>query len=118
LLHPASRASTTPQVRRGLVALGTAATAQMSLGIATLLNYVPITLAASHQLGSLVVLTCGLYTAHSLRYAGKSVVSSVMSGGAAAKIVQSSVVGGGGGAGVAGGKGTAVVLRVASNLKL
>ncbi|EED90902.1 predicted protein, partial [Thalassiosira pseudonana CCMP1335] len=77
LLHPASRASTTPQVRRGLVALGTAATAQMSLGIATLLNYVPITLAASHQLGSLVVLTCGLYTAHSLRYAGKSVVSSV-----------------------------------------
>lgn len=70
--------STTPQVRRGLMALGTAATAQMTLGIVTLLNYVPITLAASHQLGSLVVLTCGIYTAHSLRYAGRSVVSKVV----------------------------------------
>ena len=40
-----SSSSTTPQVRRGLMALGTAATAQMSLGIATLLNYVPISLA-------------------------------------------------------------------------
>merc|ERR1719145_108235 len=52
--------SITPQAHRGLIALGTAATAQMSLGIATLLNYVPISLAASHQLGSLVVLTCGM----------------------------------------------------------
>eukprot|EP00578_Thalassiosira_sp_NH16_P027130 CAMPEP_0181083848 /NCGR_PEP_ID=MMETSP1071-20121207/4383_1 /TAXON_ID=35127 /ORGANISM="Thalassiosira sp., Strain NH16" /LENGTH=450 /DNA_ID=CAMNT_0023165547 /DNA_START=521 /DNA_END=1870 /DNA_ORIENTATION=- len=74
LRHPAARGSgTTPQVRRGLAALGTAATAQMSLGIATLLNYVPIHLAAGHQLGSLVVLTCGVYTAHSLRYAGRNV---------------------------------------------
>ena len=85
LLHPlgrAAKASTTPQVRRGLISLGTAATAQMSLGIATLLNYVPISLAATHQLGSLVVLTCGLYTAHSLRYASRSVMTKVAIGNA------------------------------------
>mmetsp|Transcript_9052 Transcript_9052/g.20443 ORF Transcript_9052/g.20443 Transcript_9052/m.20443 type:complete len:490 (-) Transcript_9052:53-1522(-) len=117
LLHPATRASsmkvlssTTPQVQRGLVALGTAATAQMSLGVATLLNYVPISLAASHQLGSLVVLTCGVYTAHSLRYAGRSVVSKVGSGAA------QSLVGGGGGGGIMQ-KGAAVVSKVA-NVKI
>jgi cytochrome c oxidase assembly protein subunit 15 len=84
LLHPAGRnaaaksvASITPQAARGLLALGTAATAQMSLGIATLLNYVPISLAACHQLGSLVVLTTGIYSAHSLRYASKSALSAV-----------------------------------------
>ena len=125
LLHPASRASastnaktalssTTPQVRRGLVALGAAATAQMSLGIATLLNYVPITLAASHQLGSLVVLTCGVYTAHSLRYAGRSVASKVGSG-AAARLVN-------GGAGVGGGgmmpKGAPAVVSRVANVKI
>lgn len=89
LLHPAGRAaatksvsSITPQATRGLIALGTAATAQMSLGIATLLNYVPISLAACHQLGSLVVLTTGIYSAHSLRYATKSVLSTVVAGGA------------------------------------
>ena len=87
LLNPLGRCakagfSTTPQVRRGLISLGTAATAQMSLGIATLLNYVPISLAATHQLGSLVVLTCGLYTAHSLRYASRNVLSKVAIGNA------------------------------------
>lgn len=141
LFHPAGRASatskqmtqqlstaagavvpsTTPQVRRGLVALGTAATAQMSLGIATLLNYVPIHLAASHQLGSLVVLTCGIYTAHSLRYAGRGVLKSV--GESAVK----SVTGGGSGAGSAMsgigggsviGKGSTVVSKMANKLKL
>lgn len=116
LLHPASRASsmkalssTTPQVQRGLVALGTAATAQMSLGIITLLNYVPISLAASHQLGSLVVLTCGVYTAHSLRYAGQSVVSKV--GSSAAQSLS-----GGGGGGIMQ-KGAAVVSKMA-NVKI
>ena len=106
-----SSSSTTPQVRRGLMALGTAATAQMSLGIATLLNYVPISLAASHQLGSLVVLTCGVYTAHSLRYAGQSVVSKVGS----ARAVQSLVGSGGGGGRVSG---AAVVSKMASNVKI
>jgi cytochrome c oxidase assembly protein subunit 15 len=110
LLHPLGRVaaakglcSTTPQVRRGLALLGTAATAQMSLGIATLLNYVPISLAATHQLGSLVVLTCGLYTAHSLRYASRSVMSKVAIGNA------SKVMSGGGGGIV---KGPAVVSKV------
>ena len=116
LLHPAGRSksmralsSMTPQVRSGLVALGTAATAQMSLGIATLLNYVPITLAASHQLGSLVVLSCGIYTAHSLRYAGRSVVSKV-------GVINGSV-GGAGGGGELLQKGAAVVSKVA-NVKI
>jgi len=34
-----------------------------------LLMYVPLSLAAAHQLGSIVVLTSGVYLAHSLRYA-------------------------------------------------
>lgn len=114
LLHPLGRvtaakgllSSTTPQVRRGLVSLGTAATAQMSLGIATLLNYVPINLAATHQLGSLVVLTCGLYTAHSLRYASRSVMSKVAIGNVASKVMS----GGVGGSIVS--KGLAVVSKV------
>jgi cytochrome c oxidase assembly protein subunit 15 len=82
----------------------------MSLGIATLLNYVPIALAASHQLGSLVVLTCGVYTAHSLRYAGKDVALKV--GGGA---VQSLASGGGGGGLVQ--KGASVLSRM-SNVKI
>jgi hypothetical protein len=81
----------------------------MSLGIVTLLNYVPINLAAAHQLGSLVVLTCGVYTAHSLRYAGKNVMSKVGSGA-----VQSLVSGGGGGGGVLQ-KGATVMARIPLN---
>lgn len=100
LLHPAGRVSVaksvssmTPQATRGLMALGTAATAQMSLGIATLLNYVPISLAACHQLGSLLVLTTGIYSAHSLRYAGKNAVATVR--GQVLKEMGSRSVGGG-----------------------
>lgn len=65
----------TPQVRQGLVAVGLAASAQFALGVATLVNYVPISLAASHQLGSLVVFTSSLYLSHALRYARPAVVS-------------------------------------------
>jgi cytochrome c oxidase assembly protein subunit 15 len=68
----------TPQVRRGLYAAGLAATGQVTLGIVTLLNYVPISLAAAHQLGSVVVFTSGLYLVHSLRYARPAIVRSVM----------------------------------------
>mmetsp|Transcript_20861 Transcript_20861/g.49014 ORF Transcript_20861/g.49014 Transcript_20861/m.49014 type:complete len:465 (-) Transcript_20861:32-1426(-) len=103
--------SVTPQVRRGLLALGTAATGQMSLGIATLLNYVPLHLAASHQLGSLVVLTCGIYSAHSLRYAGHGVIAKVGSRAV------SSLVSGGGGVGSAQ-KSTVAVSRVINNVKI
>ena len=62
----------TPQVRQGLYAVGLAASAQVTLGVVTLLNYVPISLAAAHQMGSVVVFTSGLYLVHSLRYATTS----------------------------------------------
>mmetsp|Transcript_10199 Transcript_10199/g.18554 ORF Transcript_10199/g.18554 Transcript_10199/m.18554 type:complete len:270 (+) Transcript_10199:447-1256(+) len=71
------RAAITPQVRRGLYAAGAAATGQATLGIVTLLNYVPISLAAAHQLGSVVVFTSGLYLVHSLRYARPTFARSV-----------------------------------------
>jgi cytochrome c oxidase assembly protein subunit 15 len=64
----------TPQARRGLTAVGLATTAQVVLGITTLLNYVPISLAAVHQLGSVVVFTSGLYLVHSLRYASPALL--------------------------------------------
>lgn len=67
----------TPQVRQGLYAVGIAATGQVSLGIATLLHYVPLSLAAAHQLGSLVVFTSGIYLVHSLRYARPAILRSV-----------------------------------------
>jgi cytochrome c oxidase assembly protein subunit 15 len=64
----------TPQARKGLLAIGLAATGQMTLGIVTLLNYVPIALAATHQLGAVVVMTSGLYLCHSLRYARPALI--------------------------------------------
>ena len=59
----------TPQVRQGLTALGAAVTAQFTLGVTTLLWYVPLSLAAAHQLGSVAVFTSGVYLLHALRYA-------------------------------------------------
>ena len=67
----------TPQVRNGLYAAGIAATGQATLGVVTLLNYVPISLAAAHQLGSIVVFTSGLYLTYSLRYARPALVRSI-----------------------------------------
>lgn len=74
LFHPAARNAVTPQVKSGLKVLGGVAVGQMSLGIVTLLNYVPIGLAAIHQLGSLVVLSTGIYVVHSLRYVSPGVL--------------------------------------------
>lgn len=68
-LSPSKAALVTPQVRRGLYAIGLASAGQVALGVSTLLMYVPLSLAAAHQLGSIVVLTSGVYLAHSLRYA-------------------------------------------------
>ena len=76
-LSPSRAAALSPQARRGLYAVGTAATAQAALGITTLLTYVPISLAAIHQLGSIVVFTSSLYLGHALRYARPSLVRSV-----------------------------------------
>lgn len=77
LANPVTRGGITPQVRKGLQVLGGVAAGQVTLGIATLLNYVPITLAAAHQLGSLAVLTSGIYVVHSLRYANPAVIRSM-----------------------------------------
>merc|ERR1712238_257091 len=68
-LSPSRIASLTPQARKGMYAVAAAATAQASLGVVTLLTYVPLSLAASHQLGSIVVFTSSLYLGHALRYA-------------------------------------------------
>ncbi|GMH99812.1 hypothetical protein TrVE_jg2113 [Triparma verrucosa] len=58
----------TPQAMTALKATGGIAVAQVSLGISTLMLNVPIHLAATHQLGSLALLTSGLCLTHSLRY--------------------------------------------------
>mmetsp|Transcript_26987 Transcript_26987/g.59338 ORF Transcript_26987/g.59338 Transcript_26987/m.59338 type:complete len:423 (+) Transcript_26987:232-1500(+) len=64
-----SAALFTRQVRTGLYAVGATSIGQMLLGITTLLQYVPLSLAAAHQVGSIVVFSSGIYLTHSLRYA-------------------------------------------------
>jgi len=58
------------QVKNGLYAMGAATAGQVTLGVATLVNNVPIELAAMHQVGSVAVLTTGIYTLNGLRYVG------------------------------------------------
>jgi heme a synthase len=85
----------TPQTRWGLYAIGAASVGQVTLGVTTLLNYVPLGLAAAHQMGSIVVLTSSLCLAHSLRYARPAVLRAA----AASRTVASNVspaTGGGG----------------------
>mmetsp|Transcript_40038 Transcript_40038/g.96679 ORF Transcript_40038/g.96679 Transcript_40038/m.96679 type:complete len:447 (-) Transcript_40038:108-1448(-) len=67
----------TPQARIGLMAVGASAVGQVTLGVVTLLQYVPISLAAAHQIGSIVVFTSGVYLAHSLRYARPAIVKQI-----------------------------------------
>ena len=62
----------------------------------------------------LVVLTCGVYTAHSLRYAGRTVVSKVGSRAVESLVGRTS---GGGGGGILPKGGAAVVSKV-SNVKI
>lgn len=76
-LSPARVALLTPQARRGMYAIALAATGQFTLGVTTLLHYVPLSLAAAHQLGSIVVFSSALYSAHALRYARPALVRSV-----------------------------------------
>lgn len=71
----------TPQVRMGVYAVGTSALGQVLLGITTLLQYVPLSLAAAHQVGSIVVFSSGIYLTHSLRYA-RPALAMLNSGGA------------------------------------
>jgi cytochrome c oxidase assembly protein subunit 15 len=44
---------------------------QVTLGITTLLAYVPVHLAASHQSGSLVLLSLIIWLSHELKYLKK-----------------------------------------------
>lgn len=73
-LSPARAKLVTPQARKGLYAVGLASLGQVTLGITTLLHYAPISLAAAHQVGSIVVFTSGMYLAHSLRYARPAIL--------------------------------------------
>jgi cytochrome c oxidase assembly protein subunit 15 len=70
----ASVVAITPQVRRGLAAVGAAAAGQYALGVATLLHCVPLPLAAAHQLGSIALFSSAIYLVHSLRYARPALV--------------------------------------------
>lgn len=56
-----------PTFRQAAKLMGLALAAQVSLGISTLLLYVPTNLAAAHQLGSLLLLTTTIKAAHALR---------------------------------------------------
>ncbi len=55
------------RARRGADVLVAGLAVQVSLGIATLVNVVPVPLAAMHQAGALVVFTLALNVAHALR---------------------------------------------------
>lgn len=52
----------------GLTAMAHVSAVQVGLGIATLLNYVPTTLAVMHQAGSVLVLTMGTVFVYSLKF--------------------------------------------------
>lgn len=56
-------------VFRGAIMLGAAVAAQATLGIVTLMLYVPIALGAAHQAGALAVWTSALWTLHSVQSA-------------------------------------------------
>jgi len=63
----ASWAVLPPHAKAALVGMGGMVCVQASLGVGTLLLYVPIELAAAHQLGSLVLLSVTALAAHSLK---------------------------------------------------
>eukprot|EP00127_Corallochytrium_limacisporum_P006318 Clim_evm29s225 gene=Clim_evmTU29s225 len=65
-------ATLTPRARMIGALIGGMATAQASLGIATLLYYVPTPLAATHQVGSITLLSLALWFAHEIRRLGLS----------------------------------------------
>mmetsp|Transcript_32720 Transcript_32720/g.76791 ORF Transcript_32720/g.76791 Transcript_32720/m.76791 type:complete len:178 (+) Transcript_32720:323-856(+) len=69
------RASLSPATRTALVTLFAGATAQASLGIATVLMSVPVDVAATHQAGSLALLTVAITLLHTLRAPRRSALS-------------------------------------------
>jgi len=56
-----------PRARLAVNVLGAGVICQVSLGIATLVYYVPTLLAASHQSGSLVLLSIAMWLTHELK---------------------------------------------------
>lgn len=54
-------------LRPRLLALGLAVAAQYTLGVATLLNLVPVSLATAHQVGAALLLTTALILLHAIR---------------------------------------------------
>ncbi|KAG7299231.1 hypothetical protein JYU34_017788 [Plutella xylostella] len=56
-----------PMARRAVNCVGAMAWMQVGLGIATLLHYVPTPLAASHQSGSLVLLSLAIWLTHEMK---------------------------------------------------
>lgn len=75
----------TPAVSMAVRVLPLAVTAQMCLGIATLMLYVPIELGVAHQAGGVAVLTALMLTLHTLRLPPVAVAVAV--GAAAASAV-------------------------------
>ncbi|CAH2084382.1 unnamed protein product [Euphydryas editha] len=63
----ARRAPLAPPARRVAAALGALAWLQVCLGVSTLLTYVPTELAASHQAGSLLLLTAAVWLTHEIK---------------------------------------------------
>ncbi|KAG5188010.1 COX15-like protein [Tribonema minus] len=57
------------EARRAQLAMATVATGQVTLGVATLLLYVPLPLAAAHQAGALALLGTSVWSVHALRFA-------------------------------------------------
>jgi cytochrome c oxidase assembly protein subunit 15 len=55
------------RARRGGAALLATVVVQLALGIATLVNVVPLPLAAAHQAGAVLVFAAALNVAHALR---------------------------------------------------
>ena len=57
-----------PATKRALYAMYGVTVAQVTLGIATLMMYVPVELGVAHQGGALTLWTCGLWLVHTLKY--------------------------------------------------
>ena len=63
----AQKSEPEPRVRTGLHLLLAALALQLTLGISTLLLIVPVSLAAAHQAGAVILLTASIFVSHQLR---------------------------------------------------
>lgn len=91
LVHAAAKragglkaAAMPPGFKAGAIALGALVAAQATLGITTLMLYVPVSLGAAHQAGALALWTGALYTMHSVARAARFAVPAAAATGAAA----------------------------------